>query len=653
MKWLKNKAWLTVFATLVTILFAALLVLNIKTSINDDDVIMILLFSSLLVVSLFIYGLALVFFWKGRYSKVIELVNSINSIDSTQEEIFEVGTIMYDESLNITFITPYLLTEGFDGYIGKKVTSLDLNLETSNKQEFVWGSHKWEVVVSRKNRTLFLKDITIIDTLTRVIDSQLKGVISIHTAFSKKINFNDSVKADATLNINQTIKEWVLKNGGLLNASLSTEGTVTAVFNWRKGEKDIASQSILESIKKSTEKIKKDVTISIGVAYGDSDYSELFDMSLKSLELSKNRGGDQIILHKPDGEFEYVGFSKQQAVSDSALTIKRFYSEFITDLTRAKEIFISSHSHADLDAIGSVMGIKALAELLNIKAYIVLPDLDEASKTLFDSLKKEKRDWFIDLDEAKKEVSSRTHFVITDTSNVENSQVGKLLSDFDASNITVIDHHRVSKGSIELDETRTLIQTSTSSASELVVDMLKIHLGIDAQNELDKNVSTALLAGIKLDSKQLTKNVTNNTFETVSFLINNDADVNQTNLLFRPSMSLIKLESEAFGNIKKQSNGVIFTYIGEEKTIKDEETSIIADKLLVYEGVEATFVLAKVAGNKYKLSARSNGKINVQKIAEALGGGGHFNVAASVWPASKKSFNAVIKEINSELGKIK
>ena len=53
-----------------------------------------------------------------------------------------------------------------------------------------------------------------------------------------------------------------------------------------------------------------------------------------------------------------------------------------------------------------------------------------------------------------------------------------------------------------------------------------------------------------------------------------------------------------------------------------------ADKLLNVIGVEASFVACHTQ-DAVHISARSNGKINVQLIVEKLGGGGHFDSAAA------------------------
>ena len=58
-----------------------------------------------------------------------------------------------------------------------------------------------------------------------------------------------------------------------------------------------------------------------------------------------------------------------------------------------------------------------------------------------------------------------------------------------------------------------------------------------------------------------------------------------------------------------------------------------ADRLLGVEGVQASFALCRIDDTVH-ISARSQGKINVQLILEKLGGGGHFDSAG----AQKKSY---------------
>jgi len=51
--------------------------------------------------------------------------------------------------------------------------------------------------------------------------------------------------------------------------------------------------------------------------------------------------------------------------------------------------------------------------------------------------------------------------------------------------------------------------------------------------------------------------------------------------------------------------------------------------MLAMSKIEATFVIALNEQGSISISARSRSKVNVQKIMEQMGGGGHFNSAAS------------------------
>ena len=51
--------------------------------------------------------------------------------------------------------------------------------------------------------------------------------------------------------------------------------------------------------------------------------------------------------------------------------------------------------------------------------------------------------------------------------------------------------------------------------------------------------------------------------------------------------------------------------------------------MLAMSGIEATFVVSKNTQGYVSISARSRSKINVQRIMEKMGGGGHFNLAAA------------------------
>ena len=55
-----------------------------------------------------------------------------------------------------------------------------------------------------------------------------------------------------------------------------------------------------------------------------------------------------------------------------------------------------------------------------------------------------------------------------------------------------------------------------------------------------------------------------------------------------------------------------------------------ANECLTFKGIHAAFIVGKTGNRDIRISARSDGTINVQIIAEKLGGGGHLAVLLSL-----------------------
>ena len=62
---------------------------------------------------------------------------------------------------------------------------------------------------------------------------------------------------------------------------------------------------------------------------------------------------------------------------------------------------------------------------------------------------------------------------------------------------------------------------------------------------------------------------------------------------------------------------------------KKADLAMIAEELLKFENVEASFAIGKLSEEVIGVSARSVGNINVEKIMNAIGGGGHKTDAAA------------------------
>ena len=105
---------------------------------------------------------------------------------------------------------------------------------------------------------------------------------------------------------------------------------------------------------------------------------------------------------------------------------------------------------------------------------------------------------------------------------------------------------------------------------------------------------------------------------------------------------------------KKITEDIILVCGDEETSYDNVVPSKAADAILDMTGIEAVFVVTKNAKDFVAISARSRSKVNVQRIMEALGGGGHFNLAAaqvydqSIVEVQVQLMNKILEELQEE-----
>ena len=226
-------------------------------------------------------------------------------------------------------------------------------------------------------------------------------------------------------------------------------------------------------------------------------------------------------------------------------------------------------------------------------------------------------------------IHSGTLAVVVDVNNIDFCEAPDVVNT--VQNLVIIDHHRKTA---EFKNTPKIayIEPSASSASELMSEFLEQIL---PQGTLPKVEADLLLAGILLDTKRFTHNTGVRTFSSALYLRSEGASPIDAQDLFK--MGIEDFLSEA----KFESHVVIYkSVIAIALNDSDENTSIgrvnaarAADRLLGVEGVLAAFALCRI-GDTVHISARSQGRINVQLILEKMGGGGHFDSAGAQMKSS-------------------
>ena len=163
------------------------------------------------------------------------------------------------------------------------------------------------------------------------------------------------------------------------------------------------------------------------------------------------------------------------------------------------------------------------------------------------------------------------------------------------------------------------------STSELVTELVQ-YAGVPVK--LSKAEATGIYAGIVIDTKNFVQQTGARTFEAAAFLRRAGADIDRVKQLFIETFDSIQLRAKMVFEASR-TEGIAISIAPEGLKDMMALAAQSADMLISNEDIEAAFVLYSLNDGGIGVSARSKGKVNVQVVMEALGGGGHRTVAGA------------------------
>jgi c-di-AMP phosphodiesterase-like protein len=131
-----------------------------------------------------------------------------------------------------------------------------------------------------------------------------------------------------------------------------------------------------------------------------------------------------------------------------------------------------------------------------------------------------------------------------------------------------------------------------------------------------------------MDTKNFAIKTGVRTFEAASFLRKNGADTLKAKKLLKDDREVLLAKSQALKEAKFIKDNIAIAIVNNHSEKVNLITAQTADELLNIQGVEASFVVAQ-GDDASIISGRSYGGVNVQRILETLGGGGHMTVAGA------------------------
>ena len=169
------------------------------------------------------------------------------------------------------------------------------------------------------------------------------------------------------------------------------------------------------------------------------------------------------------------------------------------------------------------------------------------------------------------------------------------------------------------------IEPYSSSACEMVAEVLQY---IVDDIKIPSVEADCLYAGIMIDPRNFMNRTGVRTFEAAAFLRRCGADITRVRKMFRDDMESYRAKAEAMRRAEVYREEYAIAQCPGDIDSPTVLAAQTANELLDISGIKASFVLTVYEGKIY-MSARSIDEVNVQIIAEKLGGGGHINSAGA------------------------
>ena len=617
---------------------------------------------SLLFLFILFYLYVFILQEKRNEEGVIEEIEYVNhkaeeSLTSLLEQM-PVGVIKLDlSSGEVEWLNPYaeLILSNEEGEISLELIQTVIKASVGNPGFYATlGETRYVVHMDKASGVLYFFDVSgeYEATVELVTSRPVIGIVSV----DNYDDLEDETSESDISNINSFIANFVsefARKYAMFSRRVSMDRfylfTDYTVLESLMSDKF----SVINAFREEAKQRQLPLTLSMGFSYGDGNHDEIGKVALLNLNLAEVRGGDQVVVKENHDTKNPIYFGGGSAGSiKRTRTRTRAMMTAISDKIRSvDQVFVVGHKNLDMDALGSAVGMQLFASNITENSYAVY-DQDHMSADIERAvihLKKEGVTKLLSVKDAIEMVTKRSLLILVDHSKTALT-LSKEFYDLFTQTI-VIDHHRRDQDFPD-NAVITYIESGASSACELVTELIQFQNS--KKNRLSHMQASVLMGGMMLDTKNFTTRVTSRTFDVASYLRTRGSD----------SVTIQEIGATDFDEYREVNELILEGHklgsevlIAEAKDSKCYDTVVIskaADALLAMSGIEASFVLAKNIQGFISISARSRSKINVQRIMEELGGGGHFNLAAAqikdmtLSETGKKLTEIILNEINQK-----
>ncbi|QTN01171.1 hypothetical protein ERJ70_18920 [Sediminibacillus dalangtanensis] len=545
-----------------------------------------------------------------------------------------IGIVLYSEDFTIEWTNPYMnrLKEE-DSLVGKSLNELsdDLVLKVKEDNNEIWLSmedYKFQVMIKKEERLLYFFDRTRQTEIQNLYHNEqtVLGIIFLDNYEEITQAMDDTAKSQINSKVTSILNEWS-NDYGIYLKRISQERFLAVMNQQILNQLEKNKFEILDEVRELISDKNVPLTLSIGVGLGGVSLPALGELAQSSLDLALGRGGDQVTIKDENGKVRFYG-GKTNPMEKRTRVRARVISHAMTELVRESDkVLIMGHKAPDMDSIGAAIGILKIAQASDVEGRIVMDpeDVSTGVQRMVEEINgnEELRSYFMDPDTALDTVTKNTLLVIVDTHKPSMVAEEKLLSKTE--HVVVIDHHRRAEEFIN-HPTLVYMEPYASSTAELVTELLEYQ---PKNLKLSMLESTALLAGIIVDTKSFTLRTGSRTFDAASYLRSKGADTVLVQKFMKEDLDIYVKRSRLIEHTRIYRDGIAISTGDPGETYGPVVIAQAADTLLTMSGIVASFVISEREDKRIGISARSLGDVNVQVIMERMDGGGHLTNAAT------------------------
>ena len=289
--------------------------------------------------------------------------------------------------------------------------------------------------------------------------------------------------------------------------------------------------------------------------------------------------------------------------------------KIIDEVKSAKSIAISGHSRPDGDCVGSVMGL-----------YLYLQkEMPEAQIDVYLDKPAEIFNCISHIEDIKSEFNTEKVYDVFIVLDSVPDRIGDAAAIYERACKKInIDHHVSNAGCGDV----SVVEPERSSTAELLYDLMNPEM-------IDEEIAKAVYIGIIHDTGVMRySNTSPRTLQVAAELIKFGFDFPQ--IIEETFFEKTYLQTQIMGravleSVRFMNNRCIVSVVSrrmmEFYQVTSKDLDGIINQLQSVKGVDCAIFMYETGTLEYKVSMRSNGRVDVSAVAVKFGGGGHMRAA--------------------------